>query len=104
MEKKEKNEKVVSMNTAENASKKLSYEELERVANGLNAKCGQMYQQLQEANNIISSFNETELLLSILDKAEYFHEPFVQRCVEQIENVVGKALDEYDKQVSEEEK
>lgn len=100
-----KEEKKVKMapvaGAKESGSKKLSYEELERVANSLNQKCGQFYQQLQEANAIIANFDEIGLLLNILGKSEFFSESFVARCAGKIEETMTKALDESDKQKEE---
>ena len=79
-------------------NEKLSYEQLEQVANNLNRQCQQFYNQLQEANRIISGFNEIEMLLSILDKSEHFSEEFVTRCSAKIEEIVTEALDNGEKQ------
>ena len=76
---------------------KLSYEQLERVARDLNMQCRQLASQLQSAQRVISEFNDLEMLLGILAKSEYFHESFVSRCVDTIENLVTKALDNAEK-------
>ena len=80
-------------------NEKLSYEQLEQVANNLNRQCQQFYNQLQEANRIISGFNEIDMLLSILSKSEHFSEEFVTRCSAKIEEIVTEALDNGEKQV-----
>lgn len=82
---------------AQKEQKKLSYEELEQVANNLNKQCQQFYQQLQEANHVISEFNEIEMLLSILDKSEHFSEGFVTRCSGKVEEIITRALDNAEK-------
>ena len=79
-------------------NEKLSYEQLEQVANNLNRQCQQFYSQLQEANRIISGFNEIDMLLSILSKSEHFNEEFVNRCSAKIEEIVTEALDNGEKQ------
>ena len=82
-------------------NEKLSYEQLEQVANNLNRQCQQFYNQLQEANRIISGFNEIDMLLSILSKSEHFSEEFVTRCSAKIEEIVTEALDNGEKQAEE---
>ena len=49
-------------------SEKLTYEQLESVANELNMQCKQLYAQLQNAQKVISEFNDLGLLLEIIDK------------------------------------
>ena len=85
--------KTVNMSNQEQP-KKLSYEELEQTAINLNDKCKQLYSQLQEANRIISEFNEIGMLLSILERSEHFSEEFVTRCSSKVEEIITKALDE----------
>ena len=87
--------KKVEMNAQGN--KKLSYEELEQLAGNLNKQCQQFYNQLQEANRVISEFNEIGMLLSILDKSEHFSEKFVNRVSNEVETIITKALDNSEK-------
>ena len=88
--------KTVKMDAQNN--EKLSYEQLEQLANNLNRQCQQFYSQLQEANKIISEFNEVDMLLSILEKSEHFNEDFVTRCANKVEEIITKALDSAEKQ------
>lgn len=88
--------KTVKMDAQNN--EKLSYEQLEQLANNLNRQCQQFYSQLQEANKIISEFNEVGMLLSILEKSEHFNEDFVTRCSNKVEEIITKALDSAEKQ------
>ena len=88
--------KTVKMDAQNN--EKLSYEQLEQLANNLNRQCQQLYSQLQEANKIISEFNEVGMLLSILEKSEHFNEDFVTRCANKVEEIITKALDSAEKQ------
>ena len=88
--------KTVKMDAQNN--EKLSYEQLEQLANNLNRQCQQFYSQLQEANKIISEFNEVGMLLSILEKSEHFNEDFVTRCANKVEEIITKALDSAEKQ------
>lgn len=79
--------------TSKEEPKKLTYEQLEQVAGNLQRQCQQLYDQLKGAQNVIDSFNEVEMLLSILGKAEYFKPEFVERCASEIQEVITKALD-----------
>ena len=88
--------KEVKMNGTQK-NEKFSYEQLEQLANNLNKQCQQFYSQLQEANRVISEFNEIGMLLSILEKSEHFSEDFVTRCSGKIEDIVSKALDNAEK-------
>jgi hypothetical protein len=88
--------KTVKMDAKNN--EKLSYEQLEQLVNNLNRQCQQFYSQLQEANKIISEFNEVGMLLSILEKSEHFNEDFVTRCANKVEEIITKALDSAEKQ------
>ena len=88
--------KEVKMN-AQKEQKKLSYEELEQVAGNLNKQCQQMYSKLQEADRVISEFNEIGMLLSVLEKSEHFSEDFVTRCSKKIEEIITKAMDAAEK-------
>jgi hypothetical protein len=88
--------KTVKMDAQNN--EKLSYEQLEQLANNLNRQCQQFYSQLQEANKIISEFNEVGMLLSILEKSEHFNEDFVTRCSNKVEEIITKALDSAEEQ------
>lgn len=77
-------------------NKKLTYEQLENVANNLNSQCKQLYDKLCEAQEIIAGFNDVGLLLSIIDKSEYFESAFITRCVDKIQTTMGKMLDKSD--------
>lgn len=90
--------KKVKTSDGNSKSEKLSYEQLEQVAGNLNKQCQQLFQQLKEAQRVISEFNEIGLLLDILDKSEHFGEAFVERCSKKIEEVVTTAFDNSEKQ------
>ena len=95
----EKKSKTISMTGKpnENATEKLSYEQLEQVAGNLNMQCRQLQNSLHEAQQIISGFNVVELLLSIIEKGEYFESSFIDRCVSKIQSGVTTLLDNADK-------
>lgn len=93
----EEKSKKVGVKPTEKKSDKLTYEQLENVANDLNMQCRQLYAKLQNAQKVISEFNDLGLLLEIIGKAEYFSSDFIESCTERVEKLVRKALDEYDK-------
>lgn len=100
----EKKSKKVEMKSSVNSGKqneKLTYEQLEQVANSLNQRCNLLYQQLQKAQNTIAEFNEIGVLLEILKQAEHFNSEFVDRCSNKIEELITKALDNSEKQEKE---
>lgn len=92
MEKKSRKAVEVKMTPKQEEEKKLTYEQLEEVANNLNQQCSQMYAKLQEAKEIISNFDMLGVLIAILDKAEYFNEDFTSMCVEKIQAYVTEML------------
>lgn len=77
---------------------KLSYEQLEQIANNLNQQCRQMQEHIHNLQNVIAEFNEISMLLDILGKSEHFNEDFVIRCSSKIEELIIKALDASEKQ------
>lgn len=102
----EKKSKTISMTneTNEKATEKLSYEQLEQIAGNLNMQCRQLQNSLREAQQVISGFNVVELLLSIIEKGEYFESSFIDRCVGRIQSGVTTLLDNADKNEEEEKK
>ena len=76
---------------------KLSYEQLEQIANNLNQQCRQMQEHIRSLQNVIAEFNEISMLLDILGKSEHFNEDFVIRCSSKIEELIIKALDDSEK-------
>lgn len=101
---KEKSAKNVKMNANDNGNvenpsqhQKLSYEQLEQVAGNLNQQCRQMQAHIGNLQRTIAEFNEIGMLLDILGKSEHFHEAFVTRCSDKIEELVNKAMDASEK-------
>jgi hypothetical protein len=94
--------KTVKMDAANNSNvesqQKLSYEQLEQVAGNLNQQCKQMQSHIRSLQAAIAEFNEIGMLLDILGKSEHFHDEFVTRCSDKIEELVSKALDASEKQ------
>ncbi len=97
MEEKSKEVKKGKQAPEKNTQEKLTYEQLEQIAGNLQAQCGQLHNQLRNAQSIISEFNEIGMLLEILGKSEHFSEDFVTRCSKMIEEIVTKALDDAEK-------
>ena len=98
------NNETKTVNMQESAaSKKLTYEQLEQVANNLNQRCNMLYQQLQKAENAIAEYNEIGMLLDIIKQAEHFNSDFIERCTNKIEELIVKALDASEQQVEEKE-
>ena len=98
-EKKVKKEaKTVSM-----PQEKLPYEQLEQIAENLHKQCNALYQKLQEAEKIISNFNDVGMLLAILKESDYFDETFIERCAGKIKEVVSTLLDNSEEKKQEEE-
>ena len=76
------------------STQKLSYEELEKVAQQLNGRCVQLEQQLLQAGNIIRNYNDVEMLLDIVKAGDtWFDDHFIRRCAWRIETLVGRMLD-----------
>lgn len=98
MEKKSiKQENLKVVGGTQSGEKKLTYEQLEQVANSLNNRCRDLYNSLQEAQKVISSFNEIGMLLSIIEHGGHFNYEFVERCSKKIQDVVSGMLDDADK-------
>ena len=90
-----KSDSKVSEVKSEN--KKLSYEELEKIASNLNNQCKQLYQELMETRQVLANFNDVGLLLSIIDKSEYFDTSFVERCIKKVQTIITEMMDNADK-------
>lgn len=95
MEKKAK--KVTITPKTDDETQKLTYEQLEQVANNLNVQCKQLYQRCQAAEQTLASFNEVGMLLDVLGKSTFFTESFIERCSQTIEKIISAALDEAEK-------
>lgn len=98
MEKKSKKETVKS----EEKQEKLTYEQLEEVANELSGRCNQFYKKLMEAQQVIAGFNDVSLLLEIIEKGENFSSEFVDRCTRKVEETITMMLDKAEQKKEEE--
>lgn len=97
MEKKSKKEEA-------GQPKKVSYEDLEKIAYQLRTDNNNLFMRLRDAEKIIEEFNEIGMLLAILDKSEHFPQAFVERCANRIVNNISAAMDIADSKKDEKEK
>lgn len=67
--------------------KKLSYEELENVANELHNKCNELFEELQNAN-LQNMFMRLDFLFKVLKNSKEFDAEFVSLCAEEIKNIM----------------
>lgn len=65
--------------------KKLSYEELEKVAHELDAQCQKFYMELQNAN-MTNAFKRLDYLFKVVENADKFPQEFVKHCIEEVVN------------------
>jgi len=88
------------MNAKANESKpeKLTYEQLEQIANELNGRCQQLYQEVRRLQAEVASFDGVNMLLDIISHGEYFDPSFVERCARRIQDDVTAELDKAEKQ------
>lgn len=78
---------VIEMPTPEvKQEKKLSYEELENVANNL-------YVRLQQAD-MANMFKRLDYLFKVVENVENFPQEFTKQCVEEIVNVMTISTEE----------
>ena len=78
---------VIEMPTPEvKQEKKLSYEELENVANNL-------YVRLQQAD-MANMFKRLDYLFKVVENVDNFPQEFTKRCVEEIVNIMTISTEE----------
>lgn len=78
---------VIEMPTPEvKQEKKLSYEELENVANNL-------YVRLQQAD-MANMFKRLDYLFKVVENADNFPQEFTKQCVEEIVNIMTISTEE----------
>lgn len=68
---------------AQEAPKKLSYEELENVARQLSEQSERLYMQLQEVN-MHNTFKRLDYLFKVLENDITFDDEFVEKCTKEI--------------------
>lgn len=67
--------------------KKLSYEELEKVAHELHVQCQKMYSELQNAN-MVNAFKRLEYLFKVVEQGNKFSEGFLNDCIKEIQDTM----------------
>lgn len=67
--------------------KKLSYDELENVANQLSEQSRSLYKKLQEAN-LTNIFKRLDYLFKVIEFKESFDPDFINMCIDEIEGVL----------------
>lgn len=70
-----------------NEVKKLSYEELERAVNELNARCQGLYVDLQRAN-MTNAFKRLDYLFKVVENKSAFGKEFVETCINEIQEIM----------------
>ena len=93
----EKSKETKTRGVTDKKSDKLSYEQLEQVANNMGRKCQQLYDELQNARAEIARFDAVGLLLNIIANGEHFDASFIDRCALKIQNDVSAELDKAEK-------
>lgn len=81
--------KVVEMSpqTKEAKPQKMSYEELEQVANQLSEQARQLYNQLQKSN-MSNMFKRLDYLFKVVESGSKFRSDFLDKCIKEIEDIM----------------
>ena len=85
-EKKKAQSKTTSQGMVEE-KKKLTYEELENIANQLSNQAKTMYEQLQKAN-LENMFHRLDFLFRVVENSLKFNDDFVEKCVNEISGLL----------------
>ena len=82
-------EKKVEMKVKQKVQeeKKLSYEELEKVANQLSAQCQQLAARVQQRDYELT-FRRLDYLFEVVANMKYFPTDFTDKCVNEIMNIM----------------
>lgn len=67
--------------------KKLSYEELEKVAHELNNQCQTLYKELQNTN-MLNTFKRLDYLFKVVENINEFPQEFAKYCIEEVVNIM----------------
>lgn len=70
------------------ATKKLSYEELEGICQQLSEQARNLYVKLQEAN-LANLYNRLTFLFKVLDASHMFDADFVEKCVNEVVRIMA---------------
>ena len=77
-------EEMNTMPAEVKTEKKLSYEQLEEVANNLHKQCTALYEELQKVS-MVNLFKRLDYLFKVVENSNAFSEEFASKCVEEIE-------------------
>ena len=80
-------EEMNTMPVEANVEKKLSYEQLEEVANNLHKQCNALYEELHKTN-MVNLFKRLDYLFKVVENATAFDSEFVSTCVEEIKTLM----------------
>ena len=86
-------EEMNVMPTEANVEKKLSYEQLEDLANNLHNRCNALYEQLQGAN-MVNLFKRLDYLFKVVEFKDAFSNEFTTKCVTEIETIMNPPKEE----------
>lgn len=67
--------------------KKLSYEQLEQIANQYSEQARQLYLKLQEAN-MTNMFKRMDYLFKVVENNKVFSSDFVKKCINELEELM----------------
>lgn len=67
--------------------KKLSYEQLEQIANQYSEQARQLYLKLQEAN-MTNMFKRMDYLFKVIENNKVFSSDFVKKCINELEELM----------------
>lgn len=79
-------EKTIKLKGAER-QEKVSYEQLENIAHQLSEQNRQMYARMQEMD-MANMFKRLDYLFKVVENGTMFDSDFVNKCVDEIENVM----------------
>ena len=80
-------EEMNTMPVEANVEKKLSYEQLEEVANNLHKQCNALYEELQKTN-MVNLFKRLDYLFKVVENASAFDSEFFSTCVEEVKTLM----------------
>lgn len=75
---------------------KMSYEQLENVAHQLSEQVKQLYMSLQKSN-LENTFQRLNYLFKVVENGHAFKPDFLNKCTEEIENIMAIPEEEQEK-------
>lgn len=70
-----------------NQPEKMSYEQLENIAHQLSEQNRQMYAKMQEMD-MVNMFKRLDYLFKVVENGTMFDPDFLNKCIDEIENVM----------------